>query len=174
MRALHHSLVVSVMALSACDEAAGLDVSFGSGQYAPPVQVDTRCDNGGCETPAYLEVEVSIGGEPRADAVVEILQYRVDYDLAGVGEEVPFFAAATILTVSAGTPATFNVLAAGDRQRDWILTEFGYESLEGTAKLTLAGYDQDDEVIMADARFDIGFGDFQDDSGAEGEDGGTP
>jgi hypothetical protein len=177
MRALHHSFIAMVIALSGsgCGGAIELDVSVT--EPATRVEVDTRCDNGGCDVPAQVEVEVSIKNDDQPGATVEILQYRVDYDLIDAEGQVPFHAGAARWSVGAGTPATFLVPAAGQRQREEILTLFGYVRVDATGTLTLAGYDQDDEVVTGAAQFAIGFGDFEGGVGGEGEDepdGGTP
>ena len=151
-------------------------MTLGSGQGAAAVDVDTRCENGGCDSLEQVEASVSIDAHGHADAAIEILQYRVDYDLVGVAEQVPYYASETNLTVSADTAATLTVNAAGERQREWIIARFGFDQLQGTATLTLAGYDQDDNVKQAEAEFAIRFGDLEDGSGGgdAGQDGGTP
>jgi len=161
-----------VITLFGCADEAKLSITFGTGQYGPPIGVDTRCDNGGCEGPVQLEVQVSVEAKDHPNAAFEILQYRVDYDLSGVEEQVPYFAGVTSLNVSADTPATLNVHAAGERQREWVLSRYGYDSIDGTATLTLAGYDQDDKVITSEAPFDIQFGDFPSGGGGD-KDGGS-
>jgi len=172
MRALHHSFIALVVAASlGCDETAELEVILGAGQ----VEVDTRCDNGGCEEASTLAVQANITTDDRPATSVDLEQYRVDYNLSGTDESVPFFASPMNLRVSAGAPVTFTVHPAGDRQREWILSRFGYDVVDGTGTLVLAGYDQDDNLVTAEAVFDIAFGDFVTDGGGEEEaDGGTP
>lgn len=156
-----------------CAEDAKLSIEINGGQ---PVEVDTRCDNGGCDEPVHVEALLSIKGDDHPNATVEIFQYRVVYDLSGV-EDVPYHAATTNLDVSVTAPATLTAVAASERQRAWVLSEVGYDRVEGTATLELAGYDQDDEVVLAEAEFEILFGDSDGttsgDAGSD-TDGGTP
>jgi hypothetical protein len=156
--------------LGGCGDAEVLVVTFGTGKYAPPVEVDTRCDNGGCDGSEQIEVRIKVEDDaPGSDAEVEILQYRVDYSLFSVEGEVPYYANVTSVRVAAEEPAEFNVRAAGQRQRDRITSQFGYDQIDGIGTLTLAGYDQDNEIVLAEAQFDILFGDFVDDTGSDTE-----
>jgi hypothetical protein len=159
MHTLGRSSVVLFAAVCGCNVAVDMSVTLGSGGHAAPVHVDTRCQNGGCGAADQLEVHVSVQSDDIPNPAVEILQYRVDYDLPDVLELVPYYASATSVDVSAEAPATFNVRAAGERQREWIVSG-GYDRIDGTGTLTLAGYDQDDKVRTAEASFDIVFGDF--------------
>lgn len=162
-----------------CSGAVELDVGLASGASGAPVQVDTRCDNGGCESGDRVDLVVGIRNDDQPAATVEVQQYRVSYDLPDVAPEVvPYFAAELEVSIVAGSPATLSVKAVGQRQREWILSRAGYDQIDGTATVTLAGYDQDDEVVEAQVDFAIAFGDFVTDPGSQGEgeedDGGTP
>src|SRR5574341_2551651 len=98
MHALHRPSLALWIVLLGCEPTAELSVTIGD-----PVEVDTRCDSG-CNDQA-MEVQVSLAEDARANAEVEILQYRVEYELSGV-EEVPFYADRTSLNVSVDEPVT--------------------------------------------------------------------
>lgn len=144
-----------------------LYITFGSGELAPPVEVDTLCDNGGCDGLEQLEAELHFQDHDllNPDAQVEILQYQVQYDLFAFdeeaeGEALPFYANLTSVRVDLGESTAFNVRAAGERQRDWVRSRFGSDQVDGVGTLTLAGFDHRNEVVQVDVEFDIAFGDF--------------
>lgn len=159
---------IAAFATAGCEPVPVSDllrITYGSGEHAPPVLVDVNCNNGGCDGLEQLEAELTFEegtGFIPSDATVEILQYRVDYDLDGleVEEQPPFYAGVTTVLVTVGETVTFNVRAAGQRQRDWMLSHFGADQFDGEATITLAGYDHRNEIVFADAPFDISFGDF--------------
>jgi hypothetical protein len=144
-----------------------LDITLGASQ----VEVDTRCETE-CGGSDQLQVDVGISNEGRRDSAVEIRQYRVDYELLDVQGQVPFYADEMLQEVTVESPATFSVRAAGSIQREWIVKQFGYDRIDGTATLTLAGHDEDDQLVLAEASFAIAFGDFA--VAGDGKDGGTP
>src|SRR5512140_3617391 len=71
-----------------------LSISFGTGASAPPIEVDTLCGNGGCDQAAEIEAVLAYDddGTVEDDAELEVLQYRVDFEMGGVTETVPFYA----------------------------------------------------------------------------------
>jgi hypothetical protein len=140
-----------------------LSITFGDGPAAPPVEVDTLCGNGGCQTSAELAANLSFedDGTVGDDAVVEILQYRVDYTMGGFVDEVPYYSGATSVVVAKGASTIFQVRVAGDRQRDFFASRLGSGEVNGEGRLTLAGYDEFDEIVLVFADFDIAFGDFE-------------
>jgi len=167
------SMLCGVLVLGAigCGAPATVDllrIGFGGGLGAPPIQVDSDCSNGGCaELPALtgqLTYDADIAST--AEDYVEILQYRVDYQLAAPNDQVamPYFAGHLSLMVPVGETLDFNVAAAADRQRDLIRTRLPGQSVSGTATLMLAGYDLKNEQVFPKAEFEIFFGDFVDES----------
>lgn len=167
VRKLVCCLIPTLLVTAACGPSAtedALAITFGSGAGAPPVQVDVDCLNGGCESIEELAGELTYSDEEATavDAEVEILQYRIDYALAAPHDDVdlPYFAGHVALTVKVGETVGFNVVAAGEKQRQFILARYPDDQLRGTATLTLAGYDQQNEQVFPRADFDIYFDDF--------------
>jgi len=165
---------ITALGVTGCQPSETSDqlrISFGTGEFAPPVEADTLCSNGGCDGFEQVEAQLDFdsgGSFTSSDAYVEILQYRVDYDLAGVDDEEqpPFYANETSVICNIDEPATFNVLTVGQTQRDYVRSHFGTEQIDGTATLTLAGYDHRNGVVQVDANFAISFADFVDDGDA--------
>lgn len=168
--------VLSLTALSSagCEPAPTselLRITFGSGEFAPPVEADTLCANGGCDGFEQLEAQLefdSDGAFISGDAYVEIAQYRVDYDLAGVDDEdqPPYYANETSVLCDVDETVTFNVLTVGQVQREFVRSRFGTQAIDGTGTLTLAGYDHRNAIVQVEASFAISFADFVDDGGA--------
>jgi hypothetical protein len=158
---------VAALATTGCqnpDTSSMLSITFGPGEFAPPVEVDSNCSNGGCDGLEELEARLTFDqqGFVSGTAQVEILEYRVDYSLYGLDtdKQPPYYAGLTDVLVDVGSTADFNVRAAGTRQRDWVALRYGTEQLDGTGTLTLAGYDQLNNLVHVEADFDISFGDF--------------
>lgn len=125
--------------------------------------------------------EVTCGGEDQIsvlidypdrqyieDEVIELVQYRVDYDVPLVPGEIPYFAGTLGVSLAPGNGTTLALTAAGSRQRDFVGERVGGDNVAGTATLTLAGYDWDDAQLLIEGEFDIRFGDV----GASGDTGG--
>lgn len=163
---------IAALGVTGCepsDTSDQLRITFGAGEYAPPVEADTLCSNGGCDGFEQLEAQLDFdsgGSFTSADAYVEILQYKVEYRLYEVDEQPPYFASETSVICNIDEPVTFNVLTVGQAQRDFIRSRLGTDQFDGTATLTLAGYDQRNGVVEVDADFTISFADFVDDGEA--------
>jgi len=150
-------------------------ITFDDSANAPPVEVDVVCINGGCDP---LDLVATLTFEQHdllsSSAEVEILQYKVEYDIASdaEAEEPPFYANYTSVLVALGESASFTVVAVGQSQRDWVFEEYGGGTIDSAiGRLTLAGFDHKNEVVEVDAQFAIRFGDFVDNDPA---DPGTP
>jgi len=162
-------MIVGVSALTATgcqspDTSSMLSITYGSGEFAPPVEVDTNCDDGGCDGLEQLQATLNFDqqGFVSGTAQVEILQYKVEYGLYDLAadNQPPYYAGVTTVVVNINDSVDFNVRAAGSNQRDWIRARYGDRQLDGTATLTLAGYDQLNQVVQVSSDFDISFGDF--------------
>jgi hypothetical protein len=131
--------------------------------YSTPVTVDVKCENGGCSGEERISAKVAFDPDTYVPegTRVEFEQYRVEYDLADVEDEVPYFANPLDLVVLPEETTAFYVYAAGQTQRDFVREAVGLETVRGTALLTLAGYDNQDEQVFLEKEFDISFGDFR-------------
>ncbi|MBN2800842.1 MAG: hypothetical protein JXX28_17025 [Deltaproteobacteria bacterium] len=139
-------------------------LSFGSGSYAPPVEVDTVFAEGESFSLPELEVQVEYLAPATTSASVEIpsvafSQFRVDYDL-GLDAEVPFYANVISERVEQGGYTSVRIRAVGVDQVRWVNSRFAGAPVGGIATLTLAGYDSDDNVVLVDTLFDIAFADY--------------
>ncbi len=154
-----------------------LSITYGTGEFAPPVRVDVACETGGCDGLEFLEVELTFEDHDLlpTTAEVEILQYRVDYFLPALGTEVtdteatngegeplevPYYAGTTSQVVPIDETVTFVVRAAGQVQREWVRAQVGTSQIDGIGTLTLAGYDHRNATVEVSEDFDISFGDF--------------
>ena len=131
-------------------------ISFGAGI---PAQVNTSCGVT-CAIPVQADLSLEDSESLPVDASVEIKQYRIDYELAGSTEEMPFFADEINLVVAKGDSASFLFYPAGEAQRSWAIDRFAGQDLSGQALLTMAGYDDLNDSVEISARFSIGFGDY--------------
>lgn len=157
-------LFVGAFALFGCGNRGEFTtIGFGAGI---PAQVDTSCGVT-CAVPVQADLTLEDSESLPADASVEIKQYRIDYELAGLPEAMPFFADEISLVVLKGDTASFLFFPAGENQRSWAIDRFTGQDLSGQALLTMAGYDDINESVEITARFSIGFGDY-------GVVGGTP
>jgi hypothetical protein len=167
MRGSAYVAAVFGLVLGACQDASSdiLIITFSNGAAA---FVDTQCANGGCDGPDRVAVELAFneGEEPPEDAEIEILQYRVDYKLnladQGSDEEataMPFFAAETQTVVTLAQPGLMTIQAAGNRQRDYMVANYGTQQVDAVGTLTVAGFDQRNEIVQVSATFNITFAD---------------
>jgi len=164
---------LAALGVTGCEPAATSDfvrITFGAGEFAPPVEADTLCSNGGCDGFEQLEATLNFDSGASfmsSDAYIEILQYRVLYDMGGDEEEQPpFYSNETSVICHLDEPVTFNVLAVGQSQRDYVRSHFGTEQVDGTATLEIEGYDHRNGFVTASANFAISFADFVDDGEA--------
>jgi len=150
-----------------CEPPASEDlllITFDDSENAPPLDIDVVCVNGGCEpldltaTLTFQEDDLLLG-----TAEVEILQYKVEYDIEDDPEveEPPPYANYTSVLVPLGESSSFSVVAVSQAQRDWVYDEYGSELIDDAfGVLTLAGFDHLNEVVEVDAQFAVRFGDF--------------
>ena len=142
-----------------------------------PVEIDVDCDDAGaCGGAEQVEVDVTFTEHDLIDdeAVIELMQYRVDYDVDELeGQEMPFFAenfGETGVEIAAGETVTVTVSVAGTTQRAWADSRLPNEEIDGTATITFAAYDHRNLLFeVASDPFEVRFDDY-----APAEDTGTP
>jgi hypothetical protein len=168
--------VLLLVPLVACeiDNNDRLAISFGSGDLAPPVQVDTRCENGGCDEREELEAKLYWDADQSVDATtarVEIRQYMIEIRLLGENyadeDLVPPYASVTSVFAVPYEDTTFNVKTIGDVQRDIIRDLAPSNPLDGIGTLTLEGYDNRNIQVTVSTQFDMSFYDFVDEAQTE-------
>jgi hypothetical protein len=130
--------------------------------YSTPVTVDTSCENSGCADWNRVAVTVEFDSDSYVaeDTQVDLEQYRIEYDLSDIEDEVPYFASPLEVSVVPDETTTFYVYVAGQTQRDFVRKAAGGKPVHGLALLTLAGYDQQDEQVFLEKGFDIEFADY--------------
>jgi hypothetical protein len=149
--------------ISGCDDNAIEDkIVLTFAPNSTPVKVDTFCDNGGCSGEEKLTVRVEFDDDAYVaeDTEVAFEQYRIDYQLDEVSRDIPYFASPIRASLVPDDTTTVAVSASGKTQRTFVYKAVGDKVVKGTAYLTLAGYDDDDEVVMIEKSFDISFGDY--------------
>jgi hypothetical protein len=131
--------------------------------YSTPVTVDTNCENGGCSMEDRITAMVAFDPDSYVPegTRVEFEQYRVEYDIGEIEDEIPYFASPLDVLVLPDETTTFYLYAAAQTQRDFVREAVGSSPAQGTALLTLAGYDDADEQVFLEKGFDISFGDFR-------------
>jgi hypothetical protein len=125
-----------------------------------PVQVDSACGQicgGADQTAVALEYPDQ---QYRADEIVQVLQYRVDYRLPNL--RVPYFAGTVGAVIAPGDRASLLVTVAGTAQREDVFEAVGGDPVSGTATITFAGYDWDNGQFTTGAEFDVRFSDLVD------------
>ena len=148
--------------IGGCEETESVEESLEVNVLNGAITVDTYCDNGGCEDLALLAFTLRLDMEtplPENDEVT-FLQYRIDYTLTGVKEKVPYFSAPIEVIVHNNDDIAMSLQVAGSRQRAFLKKEIGTDTVMGTGKVTLAGYDEKDNRIDYTFGFNIHFGDF--------------
>lgn len=124
-----------------------------------PVIVDSAC-TGDCIDPVTLEVEFAENIAVDPDARISVEQYKVEYAIEAV--DVDFFADTISLSVAPGDTGTAEVLPASWEQQDQVYAQVGGDPVSGSATLTVAGHDWNDDVFTVSTRFDITFEDLGD------------
>lgn len=164
---LRHSLAgLGVLWAAGCgsDPAAErllINIDTGGG----PVQVDTACGTT-CGGSDQIAVTIRYPNKQyRDDDIVELLQYRIDYNLAFVKEGMPYFAGTVNVALAPGDSASMVLTVAGTAQRKYVAKEVGSDPVGGTATLKFAGYDWDDGQFTTESEFDLRFADLANDSG---------
>jgi hypothetical protein len=153
-RAQLTAAVLGVLLGSGCGRTLEDDLRVSIAGEGRTVVVDL-----GCAT-CVPAVDVDVYFDPDAyladDDEIVIEQYRVDYDLSGVGR-VPYFAGVLELHVRADEDGSFVATLAGTAQREHVLQASPEDDVEGRATLTLAGYDSDDEQAFIETEIPIRF-----------------
>jgi hypothetical protein len=95
---------------------------------------------------------------------LQLLQYRVDYDVTGSKLELPYYAESLSLVIKPGDQKALSLKAAGQAQRDKLRAKLGSSSGSARASLQIAGYDWDNQQVFIHTDFDV---QFRQGSGAE-------
>ena len=141
-------LILASGLLAACEPIPS--VEYLQADLGGPVQIDSICGDGGCESPDTLTVDVtwSAGGAFLDTDRIDIAQYRVDYEAYGPdgddeGAAIPFFAAVIDEKVHFEQTATFDILPVGNAQREAFEDLVRYDEIwSGTGTVTFAGFDE--------------------------------
>lgn len=169
--------ILALGLLSSCDSGSiGDQLVLTFAPYSTPVTVDTNCENGGCSMEERITATLAFDTDTYVseETRVEIEQYRVEYDIDEIEDEIPYFASPLDVVVLPDQTTTFYVYAAGQTQREFVREAVGTEPAQGSALLTLAGYDDLNEQVFLEKSFDISFGDFRvSEDGSDGSDGGS-
>jgi hypothetical protein len=151
-------LALSPVVLAAgCDDTVDGDLSATTSAGGELV-IDDVCSPS-CGGSDSLDVQVSYAAEKTPQqGDVQLAEYRVDFTLPGVTGTVPFYAGTTTYALSPGKQATQTLLVVGTTQRQFVQQAIGSQSVAGTAKLTLAGYDFDNRQVFVTTTFAVRFG----------------
>lgn len=127
--------------------------------------IDSLCEEDGtCYGSEQINASIEYASSPSlTTGRVEFLQYRIDYDFSAEGlEDVPpYYANNATILVQSGAIASFSVRAASATQRDWVYGRFGSSRAEATATLSLAGYDNKNEVVIIKGTVPVAFQDLE-------------
>jgi hypothetical protein len=88
---------------------------------------------------------------------IQLLQYRVDYELPGSKAEIPYYAEPLSLVINPDELRTLTLTAAGAKQREQIEAALGSTIGRGNATLQLAGYDWDNRHVFVRTDFEVRF-----------------
>jgi hypothetical protein len=176
VKRLQSALLALGLSLVGCDSDAAEDrlvVTVGDGST---VNVDTFCDPS-CSGAESIEVSLDYPREAYREAeTIELLQYRVDYQLSDVGGDTPFFAGLISVVLGPGDGDDLTLKVVGNAQREHVVEEVGGDAVSGTATLKLTGYDWSDSWVTIEHDFPIRFADVEGDNlgaaGNGGSDGG--
>ena len=98
------------------------------------------------------------------DDTLQLLQYRIDYDVSGSKLTLPYYAEPMSLVIKPGDDKEVTLTAAGQAQRDRLEAKLGASTGSAKASIQLAGYDWDNQQVFIHADFDV---QFRQGSGAE-------
>ena len=145
-----------------CDTSVDLPDELDVQVQQQTFYVDTYCANGGCEDDDVLECMISLDAQTAVaeNDSVQLLQYRVDFQIPQLNTVVPFFAAPLDVNLQKGDETTVDIRMAGIRQKEFILQQVGRGPVSGVSRVTLAGHDEMEEVVFYKFNVNIAFGDF--------------
>ena len=134
------------------------DLSIHIAQEQLPLRISTLCADATCEALQQLHAEIRYAAGLAQTEVVELDQYRVDYELDGVKGTVPFFAARKKLSLSPGASAQLILAVSGQSQRSFLIKQVGHATVSGSGQITFAGYDHDNGQVLLKTQFELEFG----------------
>lgn len=138
-------VLVACATLGACNSAA-VDDEISLSVAKTPAHITLGCADDCPMSTVVLDLEFEGGYRPSEDQV-ELLQYRVDYDIPDLRAKVPFFAAETAITLRPGGRVQISLPLVGRKQRSALTSGVTQLPMEGLVTLTLAGYDPQNENL---------------------------
>ena len=144
-------------AFAACSDpssAGRLELSLENAETA--VVIDTGCAAACDRVPLGLSVMYPMETFPPQDTI-DLLQYKIEYDLGDRVSAVPYFAGTTTLALKPGDTEPLQLTAAGAAQRSAVERAQGGQEITGNATVTVAGYDWDDRQVFVSLRFGVRF-----------------
>jgi hypothetical protein len=133
------------------------DLSINVGVEASPLRLSTLCEDATCAEVEQVHVQIVFAaGLPQTEEA-ELDEYRVDYELDGL-KTPPYYAAKKKLLITPGETASLSLDVFGSAQRSFMIKELGHGTTTGTARLTYAGYDHDNNQILVKTRFEVAVG----------------
>lgn len=165
-RGMNRLLVSSLLMLSltGCEPISVAD--YVQISFPAPAEIDIVCSDGGCEQLDTLAVNMTWDEDPLflEGSTLSFYQYRIDYDIPGLPEEMPFFAAVSEQSLEVGSSLSFSILPIGNQQRELLMRYIPADEVyTGTATVTFAGWDMNNAVITLPtegAHFSLGAGNF--------------
>jgi hypothetical protein len=134
----------------AVDTSEAIVVGFGCAASCP-------------DTTLLLTIDYPRASYNPADEL-QLLQYRIDYEVTGAKLELPYYAEPLALVIKPGEQKALMLNVAGQAQRDKLKAKLGSGTASAKASLQLAGYDWDNQQILIHTDFDV---QFRQGSGAE-------
>ena len=147
------------MALGCGSDSAAERLVLALGDGGGVLLVDTTCE-ATCGGDDQIAVRIDYPDRQYVDdEVIELTQYRVDYDVRLVPGDIQYFAGMLGVSLAPGSGTTVTLTVAGTEQRKYVREHIDDEIVAGTATLMLAGYDWDNAQVFVEREFDIRFGD---------------
>ncbi|HET8933030.1 MAG TPA: hypothetical protein VFN67_06315 [Polyangiales bacterium] len=143
-------------ASAACNDPSSesrLGVTLAS---SDPVIVQFGCGSECVEASLSLAIDYPQGAYNSADTI-QLLQYRIDYEIAGSKLDLPYYAEPLSLVIKPDELRPLTLVAAGDAQREELADALGSTRASGTASVQLGGYDWDNRQVFVRADFEVQF-----------------
>jgi len=153
---LPHRVLPALALVSTGCSAAATDLVTINLADTDSVTVDSAC-TGDCVDTVTLQVDFAEDIAVDLSSQISIEQYKVEYAFDAM--TVDFFADTTTLTLGSGETSYVDVYPASWEQQDQVYAEVGGDAVTGTATLTAAGYDWNDEVFTVSTQFSLTFED---------------
>ena len=116
--------------------------------------LQTQCGSSCQSTTLALQLDYPTGSYTERDTI-ELLQYRVDYDLTDQTLEIPYYAEPLAVVVKPGDTRALTLTVAGRAQRKVLEQALAGATASGSATLQLAGYDWNDRQVFIHQTFAV-------------------